>query len=161
MSVKSLLTLQMLLKNIVTGDDTWVYGYDIGTKVQSSQWGLKSPPDPKKHGRFGPVWKCCWLCFFDCESVIHHEFLPHGQKVNKEYYLEVKKMLREAVRWKSLICGREKNGCFIMIMPPCIPPFLFAIFSQNIRQRSSPSLCPCQTCSPQTFVSSPSWSPCW
>ena len=24
------------LKNIVTGDDTWVYGYDIETKEQSS-----------------------------------------------------------------------------------------------------------------------------
>jgi len=43
------------LKNIVTGDDTWVYGYDIETKVQSSQWVLKSPPDPKKHCKFGPV----------------------------------------------------------------------------------------------------------
>ena len=24
------------LKNMVTGDETWVYGYDIETKVQSS-----------------------------------------------------------------------------------------------------------------------------
>jgi PAB1-binding protein PBP1 len=26
------------LKNIITGDETWVYGYDIRTKAQSSQW---------------------------------------------------------------------------------------------------------------------------
>jgi hypothetical protein len=32
---------ESLLKNIITGDDTWVYDSDIGTKHQSSQW--KSP----------------------------------------------------------------------------------------------------------------------
>jgi histone-lysine N-methyltransferase SETMAR len=26
------------LKNIVMGDETWVYGYDVETKAQSSQW---------------------------------------------------------------------------------------------------------------------------
>jgi len=25
------------LKNIITGDETWVYGYDVETKMQSSQ----------------------------------------------------------------------------------------------------------------------------
>ena len=25
------------LKNVITGDETWVYGYDVETKVQSSQ----------------------------------------------------------------------------------------------------------------------------
>jgi len=42
-------------KNIVTGDDTWVYGCDIKTKVRSSQWVLKSPPGLKKCGKFSPV----------------------------------------------------------------------------------------------------------
>ena len=32
------------LKTIVTGDVTWVYGYDVETKAQSSQWvGQGSP----------------------------------------------------------------------------------------------------------------------
>ena len=26
------------LKNIIIGDETWVYRYDVKTKVQSSQW---------------------------------------------------------------------------------------------------------------------------
>jgi hypothetical protein len=26
------------ITNIITGDETWVYGYDPGTKKQSSQW---------------------------------------------------------------------------------------------------------------------------
>jgi len=36
------------LKNITTGDETWVYGYDVETKVQSTQWVSKTSPRPKK-----------------------------------------------------------------------------------------------------------------
>jgi len=32
------------LKIVITGDETWVYGYDVETKVQSSQWMGKSSP---------------------------------------------------------------------------------------------------------------------
>jgi hypothetical protein len=32
------------LKNVKTGDEMWVYGYDIDRKVQSSQWVGKSSP---------------------------------------------------------------------------------------------------------------------
>jgi len=36
------------LKNIITGEETWVYGYDVETKMQSSQWMGKGSPRPKK-----------------------------------------------------------------------------------------------------------------
>ena len=35
------------MKN-VTGDETWMYGYDVETKVRSSQWMGKLSPRPKK-----------------------------------------------------------------------------------------------------------------
>ena len=41
-------TDEIFLKNVITGDETWVYGYDVETKVQSSQWVGKSSPRPKK-----------------------------------------------------------------------------------------------------------------
>ena len=43
------------LKNIVTGDETWVYGYDIETKAQSSQSVSKTSPRTKKRGKFSPM----------------------------------------------------------------------------------------------------------
>jgi len=36
------------LKNIITGDETWVYGYDVETRMQSLQWMGKRSPQPKK-----------------------------------------------------------------------------------------------------------------
>ena len=32
------------LKNVITGDETWVYGYSVETKVQSLQWMGKLSP---------------------------------------------------------------------------------------------------------------------
>jgi len=37
-----------ILKNGITGDETWVYVHDVETKVQSSQWRGKLSPRPKK-----------------------------------------------------------------------------------------------------------------
>jgi hypothetical protein len=34
--------------NIITDDETLVYGYDAETKQQSSQWKLPDSPQPKK-----------------------------------------------------------------------------------------------------------------
>jgi len=46
---------------------------------------------------------------FECEDIIHHEFQPHGQTVNKEYYLRVIKRLREAVTRKRPDLWRLKK----------------------------------------------------
>ena len=44
---------------------------------------------------------CVYIIFFDCEGVVHYEFAPRGQTINKEYYIEVLKRLRDAVRRKG------------------------------------------------------------
>jgi hypothetical protein len=36
------------LKNITTADETWVFGYNVETKMQSSHWMGKGSPRPKK-----------------------------------------------------------------------------------------------------------------
>jgi len=40
------------------------------------------------------------IVFLDWKSVIHYEFVPLGETVNREFYLNVLKHLREAVRRK-------------------------------------------------------------
>ena len=91
---------------------------------------------------------------FDFHGVVHQEFLPQGRTVNKEYYLEVMRRLREAIRkkrpesWKnnswlshhdnapahsSLLVRNflAKNNTFIMPQPsysPDLAPCDFFLF---------------------------------
>ena len=46
------------LSKIKTGDELWVYGYDVETKVQSSQWMSKTSPRPKKLAKFDSNSRC-------------------------------------------------------------------------------------------------------
>ena len=38
--------------------------------------------------------------FFDFNGIVHHKFLQRGQTVNEEYYLQVQRHFREAIRKK-------------------------------------------------------------
>jgi len=93
------------LKNIVTGDESWVYGYDPETKQQSSQWKGPLSPRPKKGCQVQSKTKIMLLAFFDSEGIVHHKYAPDGQTINKEFYLEVLLRLCESVRQKD-----RKNG---------------------------------------------------
>jgi hypothetical protein len=42
------------------------------------------------------------IIFFDYEDMVHHEFVPQGQTVNKEFHLEVLRRLRESIRKKNV-----------------------------------------------------------
>ena len=37
------------------------------------------------------------ICLFDIKGLVHFEFVPQGQTVNQQFYLEVLKRLRDAV----------------------------------------------------------------
>ena len=52
------------LKNIVTGDESWVYGYDPETNQQSSQWKDSTSPRPKKGSQERSKTKVMLLAFF-------------------------------------------------------------------------------------------------
>ncbi|UYV63992.1 hypothetical protein LAZ67_2006273 [Cordylochernes scorpioides] len=98
-----------LLQRVITGDEAWVYGYDVETKAQSSQWKLPHEPRPKKARQVRSNVKVLLTVFFDCRGVVHHEFLAQGRTVNKEYYLQVMRNLREAIRQKRPDLWKNKN----------------------------------------------------
>ncbi|UYV80724.1 hypothetical protein LAZ67_19001543 [Cordylochernes scorpioides] len=98
-----------LLQRVITGDEAWVYGYDVETIAQSSQWKLPHEPRPKKARQVRSNVKVLLTVFFDCRGAVHHEFLPQGRTVNKEYYLQVMRNLREAIRQKRPDLWKNKN----------------------------------------------------
>jgi len=44
--------------------------------------------------------KTILITFFDIKCNVHFEFIPQRQTVNEAYYVEILKLLREAVRRK-------------------------------------------------------------
>jgi len=40
------------------------------------------------------------ISFFDANGIVHKEFVPPGQTMNQQYYLEVLKRLRDSA-WKN------------------------------------------------------------
>jgi len=42
-----------LISDVNTGDESCVYGYDLQTQQQSSQWRDTTPPNPEKSSRLG------------------------------------------------------------------------------------------------------------
>ncbi|UYV66801.1 hypothetical protein LAZ67_4002890 [Cordylochernes scorpioides] len=83
---------------IITGDETWVYGYDPETKRQSAEWRGQGEPSPKKSRILKSRNKVLLVAFLDNKGIVHREYLPAGQTVIKEMYLSILRRLREAIR---------------------------------------------------------------
>ncbi|UYV74413.1 hypothetical protein LAZ67_11003474 [Cordylochernes scorpioides] len=138
-----------LLQRVITGDEAWVYGYDVETKAQSSQWKLTHEPRPKKARQVRSNVKDLLTVFFDCRGVVHHEFLPQGRTINKEYYLQVMRNMREAIRQKRLDLWKNKNWLLHHDNAPAHTSLLVRDFLAKIntvmmpQPPYSPELAPC------------------
>jgi hypothetical protein len=87
------------ISKVITGDESWVYGYDPETKQQSSQWKSPNSPRPKKARQVRSNVKSMLIVFLHqrhCPQGIP----PPGQTVNGKFYCEVFKQLRESIRHK-------------------------------------------------------------
>ena len=97
------------MKNIITGDETWVYGCNPESKFQSSQWKHAESPRSKNARQVCSNVKVMLTCFFDSHGIVHHKYTPKGQTINKEYYLEVLCHLCDAVqrKWPDMWTGKN------------------------------------------------------
>ena len=84
-----------VLDALVTYDESWIYCYDPETKRQSSQWKHAGSPRPKKTRQSKSTHKLLMVPFFDSIGMIYMHWVPTGQTVNKEYYVEVLREFRK------------------------------------------------------------------
>ena len=86
-------------------DESSIYCYDPETKRQSSQWKHAGSPRPKKARQSKSTHKLLMILFFffffDNTGMIYMHWVPTGQTVNKEYYVEVLKEFRKRFRRKK------------------------------------------------------------
>ena len=85
-----------VLDALVTSDESWIYCYDPETKIQSSLWKHAGSPRPKKARQSKPTHKLLMFFFFDSTGMIYMHWVPTGQTVNKEYYVEVLREFRKS-----------------------------------------------------------------
>ena len=60
------------------------------------------------------------ICFFDSQGVVHKEFVPQGQTVNKQYYREVLERLRK----RFIVSGQRMRTlwcCITTVLPVTMP----------------------------------------
>ena len=60
----------------------------------------KLSPRPQKARHSRSNMKVMLIVFFDWKGIVCYGFVPRGETVNKEFYLNILKRLREAVRRK-------------------------------------------------------------
>ena len=89
-----------VLDALLTFDETWIYCYDPETK--SSQWKHAGSPRPKKARQIKSTHKLLMIPFFDSTGMIYMHWVPSGQRVNKEYYVEVLREFRKRFCRKRL-----------------------------------------------------------
>ncbi|UYV77348.1 hypothetical protein LAZ67_15000596 [Cordylochernes scorpioides] len=78
-----------LLKRVITGDETWIYGFDSETTQQASEWRFKNEPRPKKARKAPSKVKVMFTVFFDYQGIVHHEFKQQGSTITADSYLGV------------------------------------------------------------------------
>ena len=89
------------MSRVITGDESWVYGYYPETKQQSSQWKSPGSPRPTKARQSRNATKSMLIVFFDIRGIVHHEFASEGQTVNAGFYCNVLRHLWEDIRRKT------------------------------------------------------------
>ena len=67
-------------KKVITRDELWVYGYNLETKAQSSQWRSPDSLCPKvRQGRSKIM--TTLTVFFDWKGVIHHKYALQAKQL--------------------------------------------------------------------------------
>ncbi|UYV64570.1 hypothetical protein LAZ67_3001201 [Cordylochernes scorpioides] len=96
-------------EKVITGDETWVYGYDPETKRQPMEWKGKNEPRTKKSRLCKSKNKVLLVTFFDIKGIVHYEYLEEGQTINKESYLNIMRRVRESICLKRSEMWSSKN----------------------------------------------------
>lgn len=73
----------------VSGDQSWVYGYEAETKQRSSQWKSPSSHRQKKMYHVKNNVKSMLICFFDIDGIIDKEFVSLGATVSAKFYCDI------------------------------------------------------------------------
>ncbi len=141
------------LRRIITGDESSLPTFDPETKIWSTQWIPRGATRPKKALHSRTRRSTMITVFFDCNGLLHHEFVPVGETIRAEDYCQTLGRLREQIRRKRPHLWRMENGWRHYLLhhdnatPHTANPTLAAIGETNTELLAhppySPDLAPC------------------
>ena len=87
---------------LVTGDEIWLHHWDPDSKKESMQWKHPGSPSPKKFRTQPSASKVMATVFWDSKGItcILIDYKPAGISITGEYYANVIKQLRVAIKEK-------------------------------------------------------------
>ena len=85
---------------LVTGDETWLHHWDPDIKKESMQWKHPGSAPPKKFRNQPSASKVMATVFWDSKGIILIDYKPAGTSITGEYYANVIKQLRVAIKEK-------------------------------------------------------------
>ena len=142
----------IVLDALVTCDESWIYCYDPETKKQSSQWKHAGSPRPKKARQSKSTHKLLMIPFFDSTGMIYMHWVPTGQTINKEYYVEFLREFRKRFRQKRPALFKLGQWHFYQDNAPVhnsslVTDYLTKMGIKTVpHSPSSPDLAPCDFC---------------
>lgn len=96
----------------LTMDETWIPFYNPETKAQSSMWVTRGKPGPVKAKTVPSVGKVMVSVFWDCEGIVHIDFLEKGVTINADYYCNlISEDVRRALQNKRR--GKLSSGIIL------------------------------------------------
>ena len=90
-----------VLDTLMTCDESWICCYDQRPTDRAPYGGILALPDPRRLDRAKSTHKHLIIPFFDSTGMISMHWVPTGQTVNKEYYVEVLREFRRRFRRKK------------------------------------------------------------
>ncbi|UYV72971.1 hypothetical protein LAZ67_10001333 [Cordylochernes scorpioides] len=113
-----------LLKRVITGDETWIYGFDSETTQQASEWRFKNEPRPKKARKAPSKVKVVLTVFFDYQGIVHHEFQQQSSTITADSYLGILRRLREVISDSGvgaaiIFHSQEHQPVLLRLHPDC------------------------------------------
>ena len=125
---------------------------DLEAKRQSSQWKHAGSPRPKKARQTKSTHKRLMIPFFDSTGMMYLHWVPTGQIVNKEYYVEVLREFRKRFCWKRPALFKLGQWHFQQDNAPVhnsilVTDYLTKMDIKTVPQPPySPDLAPCDFC---------------
>ena len=126
-----------LLGRVMIGNESWIFKYDSETKQQRRQWKSPASPRPKKARMSKSKVKVMLIAFFDIKGIVHFEFLPQDQTVNRYVYKKILRRLMRSVRDKRRDLGENNTW---VLHHDNVPAHSALSIRQFLAERNVPTL---------------------